>query len=168
MCRAWIFAAGLLLGFSSFASGTSSGWDSDEAFRNCRKALEKLAHFSPQAGHYHKILTSLSDAIGTYQRKLFEDRKRMTSQYMDQIFTAESNKPPEEPILPTSIASAISMPFNGLESWNAIDGLDASNLADVQMTPGPYGTMISEGFPWPADDFQLDWDSYAPFLDDIF
>jgi hypothetical protein len=161
--RAWVFAAGLLLGFSSFAQGTSSGWETDEAFRQSREALEKLAQYSPQAGHYYEILTSLSDAIGIYQRRLSDERKRLASQYMDQIFTSEPNKLVEDPSLSASVDSTI-----GFEPWSMTDGLDAGNLADLPMTSGPYGTMISEGFPWPADDFQVDWNTYAPFLDDIF
>ena len=161
--RAWVFAAGLLLGFASFAQGTSPSWETDEAFRQSREALEKLAQFSPQAGHYYEILTSLSDAIGIYQRRLSDERKRLASQYMDQIFTSEPNKPVEDPSLSAGVESTID-----LEPWSMTEGLDAGNLADLPMASGPYGTMISEGFPWPADDFQFDWNTYAPFLDDIF
>jgi hypothetical protein len=146
--------------------GSNSGWEADEAFRQSRTALEKLAQLSPQAGHYSEILTALSDAIGIYQRKLCEDRRRMTSQYMDQIFTAPADKPAEVPSLPLGIPSNESMPSIGTEPWCAMDDLEAGNLGEYNMMSGPYGTMISEGFPWPADDFQIDWQTYASFLDE--
>lgn len=129
--------------------------------------MERLAQFSPQAGHYYEILTSLSDAIGIYQRKLSDDRKRMASQYMDQIFT-EPSRPVEQPGSSESMDSAANIPQSGLDSCNMIDGLGNGNVADVQTMLDPYGTTISEGFPWPADDFQFDWSTYAPFLDDVF
>jgi hypothetical protein len=87
---------------------------------------------------------------------------------MDQIFTSEPEKALEEPALSSSVPSAMSMPSTGFEPWNAPDGLYPGSLAEYNMMPGPYGTMVSEGFPWPADDFQVDWQTYAPFLDDIF
>ena len=90
----------------------------------------------------------------------------MTSQYMDQIFTAPADKTAEDPALPEGITCVESMPSTGTEPWYAMEDLDAGNFGESNMMSGPYGTMISEGFPWPADDFQIDWQTYAPFLDD--
>ena len=91
----------------------------------------------------------------------------MTSQYMDQIFTATTDKPAEDPSVPLGNPSVESIPSAITEPWYAVEDLDAGNLGEYNMMSGPYGTMISEGFPWPADDFQIDWQTYAPFLDEV-
>lgn len=167
LCRAWVFAAGLLLGFTAFAQENTSGKETEEAFSQSRAVLEKLGQLSPQAGHYLDILSSLSNAINLYQQKISDDRRKMTSQYMDQIFTTGTSKTPDVPDLSSSVDSALNDPPTGLDSWNTLEGLDAGSLAEYNMTSGPYGTMISEGFPWPADDFGIDWQTYAPFLGDV-
>lgn len=161
-----MFAAGLLLGFAAFALENDSGWDTNEAFRQSCSTLEKLAQLSPQAGHYFEILNALSDAISISQRKRSENRRRMTSQYMDQLFTAPVDQSAEDPIFPLGISSVGSMSSTITEPWYAVDDREAGNVEEFNMMSGPYGTMISEGFPWPADDFEFDWQTYAPFVEE--
>ena len=130
--------------------------------------MEKLAQLSPQAGHYFDILTSLSDAVGIYQRRLSEDRKRMASQYMDQIFTLGSSKQSIEQTILSDNPSATNISADDFDSWHLTDNADPNKLADNHMMPGPYGAIISEGFPWPADDLEFEWQTYAPFVDDTY
>lgn len=100
MCllKAWMFAAGLLLGFSMFAhseeSSSSSSLllpDVDEAFHNAIAVLERLASVSPQARHYLEILRTLSDAIVARREQVGREqrRRKRSNPYVSQIFTAE-------------------------------------------------------------------------------
>ena len=166
--RAWMFAAGLLLGFSLFAQGNSSGKETEDAFHEAREVLKKIAELSPQAGHYFQILTSFSDAIASYQQKLSQEKKQKASQYMDQIFTRDNNDQAGNTVPTSSTRTALNLPAHGSETMNPLDSLDSGRLAGYNMTDGPYGMMISEGFPWPADDFNFDWQTCAPLFDDVF
>ncbi|KAH8812748.1 putative C6 transcription factor, partial [Xylogone sp. PMI_703] len=86
MCliKAWVFAAGLVLGFSIFVEGELR-CDMEEAFASSCAVLKTLAKLSPQADHYHDLLTQLSDAISNYRRQLAVTRRRSNEQYVSQI-----------------------------------------------------------------------------------
>lgn len=127
-----------------------------------------MAGFSPQAGHYYEILTSLNNAIEIYRTKRAEERKRLTSQYVDQVLTfdMESGTPQGN-----AVSGDGSFPANGLTNTYAdgndpnVAGTDLSAFQSGVLTP--FGTSISEGFPWPADDLEIDWQPFAPFLDEL-
>ena len=162
-----MFAAGLLLGFSMFAQGSSSGKEAEEAFHQVCAVLKKLSELSPQAGHYYEILTAFSDAINLHQRKLSDERKARASQYMDQIFTTQPSRQLSDPAVSSSDSNAVNIPLNGIEDMNPVDGIVSNDLTDFDTAAGPYGTMISEGFPWPADDFAFDFGTYAPLFNEV-
>ncbi|KAK8189936.1 uncharacterized protein BKA78DRAFT_296209 [Phyllosticta capitalensis] len=91
MCllKAWIFAAGLVLGFSIFAQ-SDANFDIEDAFNEARKVLQFLARLSPQAEHYFEILSNFSEAIGKHRQQLAH-QKRRSSRYVSQIFTMETH-----------------------------------------------------------------------------
>lgn len=60
--RAWLFAAGLILGFEMFATSAAVA-EIDSAFRSVRSILQKLGARSPQAVHYNDILGNLEEVI---------------------------------------------------------------------------------------------------------
>jgi hypothetical protein len=60
--RAWLFAAGLILGFEMFAT-SAAVIEIDSAFRFVRNILQKLGARSPQALHYNDILENLEEVI---------------------------------------------------------------------------------------------------------
>jgi hypothetical protein len=87
MCilKAWIFAAGLLIGFALF--GHTDGCN--DLFDAYSKTLAVLAHLrisSPQAALYHDILRSLGDAINHRKDQLLAHRRSMTNQYIQPLF----------------------------------------------------------------------------------
>ncbi|KAH7314256.1 putative C6 transcription factor, partial [Rhexocercosporidium sp. MPI-PUGE-AT-0058] len=86
MCilKAWLFAAGLVLGFTLFANIEVSS-EVENAFTGVRGVLKKLSHQSPQAEHYHDVLSSFSEAIIKRQKQIAQERRRATSQYVDRI-----------------------------------------------------------------------------------
>lgn len=84
--RAWVFAAGLVLGFSLLAEdGTNS--ESHNAFYSARRLLSSLGQLSPQATQYYRILTSFSEAIDTYRRQLQCERRDARAPYVERILT---------------------------------------------------------------------------------
>lgn len=127
-----------------------------------------MASFSPQAGHYYEILTSLNSAIDIHRAKRLEERKRLTSQYVDQVLTfdMENGTPQGE-----QTSGDGPLPANGFSAMDADGGvpdLTGNDLLAYQSGGfTPYGMNISEGFPWPADDLEIDWQPFAPFLDDL-
>lgn len=162
-----MFAAGLLLGFSVFAQHGSSAVETDTAFHQTRAVLRKLAEQSLQAGHYYEILTSLSDAIALYQRKLADEQKHTTSQYLDQIFTGAASPSVEDAVQPTGLDANLAIQSDVDALLDPSQSLNPTGMALDNMTTGPYGLMVSEGFPWPADDLSFDWQMYEPFLDNV-
>lgn len=124
-----------------------------------------MSAFSPQARHYFQILSALSDAVELHRAAKAEERKRWTSQYVDHFDT--SNKVSDDPqaagaeMLPDKELSDAFLNGDSSSSWN----LDMQPIPIGSCTP--LGTGISQEFPWPADDLDIDWEPFAPFLDDL-
>lgn len=154
MCllKAWIFAAGLLLGFSLFAKSGENA-EVEEAFRNAIAVLKMIAALSPQAGHYWDILTKFSEAIQRYKHQLKDERRRLTNEYVDQIFTIDLSQPQGYP-------SPISGSFeNGPASANSVN--EVSFPPDM-LPGGPLGD------PSPDVDLSLDWQPFGMFFEDFW
>lgn len=88
--RAWVFAAGLVLGFSLLADDTSDG-DTREAFRGSQHVLSKLSRLSAQAAQYHKILCTFSDAIDIYRRQMRRERNESRIPFVEQILSYDNS-----------------------------------------------------------------------------
>ena len=82
--RAWIFAAGLVLGFSLLVD-TGTNTDSDGAFLSSQQVLQHLGRFSPQAAQYHHILATFSDAISVYKEQLNQERRKSKPRLVERI-----------------------------------------------------------------------------------
>lgn len=166
--RAWIFAAGLLLGFWTFVQCDKTDTEASEAFRQSRDALQKMSAFSPQARHYFQILSALNDAVELHRVTKAEERKRWTSQYVDQVLTFDSSNSLSDDtqaagaeMLQDKELSDAFLDGDPSSSWN----LDMQH--DQADSCTPLGTGISQEFPWPADDLDIDWEPFAPFLGDL-
>lgn len=96
MCliKAFVFAAGLLIGFSLFSSDSTDP-DAQNAYRNAQTVLQQLSFLSPQAKHYHEILKDFSEATVKYHRQKQSRKRRATNQYLDHIFDLGSNTQPQ-------------------------------------------------------------------------
>ncbi|KAL1955725.1 hypothetical protein VTO42DRAFT_8123 [Malbranchea cinnamomea] len=88
MLKAWVFAAGLVLGFSLFPQ-EEARHDIEDAFTKSCLVLAALAELSPQAKHYHEILSNFAEAISKYQQRIAYERQHTTSQYVNQILDIE-------------------------------------------------------------------------------
>lgn len=95
--RAWMFGAGLLLGFSLFANEpcASTRAEVEDSFSKAVNVLQHFSRLSPQAGHYHDILLNLSDAITRYREQTLAERRRESGHYVSRIFTIQG--PPQAP-----------------------------------------------------------------------
>ncbi|KAL1852096.1 hypothetical protein Daus18300_012308 [Diaporthe australafricana] len=88
MCiiKAWIFAAGLVLGFALLADGSSDN-EAREAFRGSQHVLSILGRLSAQARQYHRILSAFSDAIDNYKRQMRRERNESGVPHVEQILS---------------------------------------------------------------------------------
>ncbi|PCH06598.1 Transcription factor [Penicillium occitanis (nom. inval.)] len=86
MCimKAWVFAAGLILGFSLFAyDDVESRNETESAFQSARHVLQNLANLSPQAKQYDEILTSFAEAIVKHRQQTSSARQKIADRYID-------------------------------------------------------------------------------------
>lgn len=90
MCiiKAWIFAAGLVLGFALLAD-ESSNTETREAFRGSLHVLSILSRLSAQAEQYHRILAAFLDAIDKYRRQL-QRQQASRVPYVEQILSYDA------------------------------------------------------------------------------
>ncbi|KAG9848317.1 hypothetical protein KCU98_g921, partial [Aureobasidium melanogenum] len=91
MLKAWMFAAGLVLGFAIYVDDAVRR-DIEEAFSEVRNVLKKLSDLSPQAEEYFEILSSFSEAINAHRDELSRKRRAANQQYVSQILTFESDQ----------------------------------------------------------------------------
>ena len=86
MCimKALVFAAGLVLGFESFAKSTPDH-EVEHALEAAKRILAFLALRSPQASHYLDILNSLSTAIAKRRQSLEPKRG---NRYVTKLFAS--------------------------------------------------------------------------------
>ncbi|KAJ5980615.1 hypothetical protein N7481_007913 [Penicillium waksmanii] len=80
---AWVFGAGLVLGFSVFAGEPRK--DIESAFHNAHIILGDIALTSPQARLYRNILTSFAEAINKYKQRVTDERDYTVQHYMDRV-----------------------------------------------------------------------------------
>ncbi|KIW18002.1 hypothetical protein PV08_02289 [Exophiala spinifera] len=83
LLKAWVFGAGLVLGFSKFAGEPRK--DIDEAFEQVNTVLESIATQSPQAGLYRETLEAFRESIAKWHDRVETEIKRTVQHYMDDI-----------------------------------------------------------------------------------
>ncbi|KXH33283.1 hypothetical protein CSIM01_03197 [Colletotrichum simmondsii] len=95
MCilKAWLFAAGLVLGFSLLAPDVPQ--NRGKAFHNALRVLDFLGHLSPQAAQYHRLLTSFSQAIDSFKTNSPVDQHRAGAPYVERLLSFNLAESPE-------------------------------------------------------------------------
>jgi hypothetical protein len=143
--RAWIFATGLVLGFSLLVENGTTNSSEDErcqAFIKSLNVLDKLKRLSPQADRYHGILTNFSQAIDAYKEQRLRQRMQQSqrSSLVDRLFL-----PPTTPgfvhsqtyddtlgAANTQLPTPADMPMEPSPSaWNTTDMVNISGLSDI-------------------------------------
>lgn len=90
LSRAWVFAAGLVLGFSLLAPPEPNmGSDIKRSFFHSHQLLEKMSRLSPQARRYHEILCHFSDAVEQFQGQRRRQNHPAGPSYLEQILRPE-------------------------------------------------------------------------------
>ncbi|OGM47024.1 hypothetical protein ABOM_003659 [Aspergillus bombycis] len=160
MCilKAWLFAAGLVLGFSLLAEGQTTSEICD-AFHSARRLLGSLGHLSPQAAQYHRILTSFSEAIDVYRERLRRERHESRTPFVERILTLDPSSDTnsdqqnnQEPAPIATVNGESRMGENEEESFmESLSGF--LSLRETSDWPPPLGN----------DDLMLRlfWDGYA-------
>lgn len=167
MCllKAWMFAAGLLLGFSMFAQ-TEPAPEIDEAFQNAIAVLERLAQLSPQARHYFEILTTFSDAIFIRRDQIGKERQRKSDRFVSQIFTAEFHGGNQaHSVYPANAASEPSQ--TSVEGSSAHADLNSMmnfdfDTASYDLSAFPQSTDEWADVHLLSDNLYIDWESVWP------
>ena len=85
--RAWLFGAGLVLGFSMFAGEPRK--DIEDSFQNGCIILADIALSSPQAQLYYNILINFAEAVTKYRQRVADEMHRTVQHYMDRILVIE-------------------------------------------------------------------------------
>ncbi|KAF2160630.1 hypothetical protein M409DRAFT_70365 [Zasmidium cellare ATCC 36951] len=177
MCllKAWMFAAGLLLGFSMFAQ-VEPVPEVDGAFQNAISVLEQLGQLSPQARHYFEILSTFSDAIYARREQLGRERRKKSDRYVSQIFTADFQDPSvagtSSAPAATGDAAAYTTPSSaGVNGATGVDpnidpmlnfDLDGYDLSlNYPQAPNDEWTDM----PLLSDNLYIDWESLWPVLE---
>lgn len=144
MCiiKAWIFAAGLVLGFALLADD-STDTDARDAFRGTQHVLSVLGRLSPQARQYHGILSAFSDAIDNYKRQMRRERNESGVPYVEQILSYDS----------TSVVSAQKQNNGVFEGHNERRAIFDDTGQGQSQIPLGGGTGISQ---LPTPDFNVD------------
>ncbi|KAJ9637424.1 hypothetical protein H2204_004848 [Knufia peltigerae] len=96
--KAWVFGAGLVLGFAIFAGESRS--DIKHGFTRTCEVLRGLACMSPQAKHYFEILSRFSEDIGRYRQRRDLERRKVIEQYLDKILDLDVVQPLESQYSP--------------------------------------------------------------------
>jgi hypothetical protein len=163
MCiiKAWIFAAGLVLGFALLADESSpspsSGGNTEarEAFRGSQHVLSVLGRLSPQARQYHRILATFSDAIDNYKRQVRRERNGSGVPFVEQILSYD---------FPTGGADAGArdaqqnhpVDNDGQQNDRSAAFMDTGAQGQTQQAAGGGGTAGLSQLPTP--DFNMDQD----------
>lgn len=141
--RAWMFAAGLVLGFSSLSEGRANA-DVQAAFRSSQSVLRKFGQLSAQADQYYRILTSFSDTVDAYWAQVDREQQQNRTPLVERIFSLSNQtthpdlrgKSPDTPRpAPNATAGAISEGF--WQSDDAIISLSSLLPDSSQWLPFP-------------------------------
>ncbi|OOF95346.1 hypothetical protein ASPCADRAFT_515743 [Aspergillus carbonarius ITEM 5010] len=123
MCilKAFVFAAGLVLGFSMF-SRREADPPLDQAYKEALEILRVLSEQSAQAAHYSEILNYLGNAIAEQRQQLMHHSQQNKSRYVSKLFSLDDRRPSMEirggldtPDRPLTDTSAIPPDANGMQ-----------------------------------------------------
>ncbi|KAL1593330.1 hypothetical protein SLS60_010938 [Paraconiothyrium brasiliense] len=87
--RAWIFATGLVLGFSLLVEDSHSFVQKRAAFLQSLHVLGELKRMSPQAEQYYNILLSFHQSIKSYREQLTREKQKSRPTLVDRIFLTD-------------------------------------------------------------------------------
>jgi hypothetical protein len=87
--RAWVFATGLVLGFSLLVEDGHSFAQKRAAFLESLHVLGELKRMSPQAEQYYNILLSFHQSIKSYRAQVDREKQRSRPMLVDRVFVTD-------------------------------------------------------------------------------
>ncbi|OKL64424.1 hypothetical protein UA08_00852 [Talaromyces atroroseus] len=145
--RAWVFGAGLVLGFAQFAGEPRK--DINDSFDHACAILADIAPVSPQAQVYHEILCSFSQAVQRYKQRVADEAHQAVHQYIERIFRLGPAPVPqhcfsETPLIgdPFKSAAMNTQLDVSMDSLQDMDGLHA--LLDMARTNDQYDAWLGD------------------------
>lgn len=84
--RAWVFATGLVLGFSLLVEDDRHHSQRRTAFLKSLHVLGVLKQLSPQAEQYHRILSSFHQTIKAYKEQIHRENRAPQANLVDLVF----------------------------------------------------------------------------------
>ncbi|KAL4783702.1 hypothetical protein BJX76DRAFT_357726 [Aspergillus varians] len=157
--KAWIFGAGLVLGFSMFAGEPRK--DIEESFHGACTTLAEIARTSPQAQLYHEILLSFSEAVAKYRQRVAEELNQAVQGYMDRILTIDVSLDPNNSTM--SMDGSWDDWLAGVPAESNVDrrALDLVSGTEGARTLLQMSTFGENGGAWPDADMELP-DCFGP------
>ncbi|PYH49724.1 fungal specific transcription factor domain-containing protein [Aspergillus saccharolyticus JOP 1030-1] len=156
MCilKAFIFAAGLVLGFSMFSRKEADPLQ-EETYDEALDILRMLSERSAQAAHYLEILSLLRNAVYEQRQRLVQHTQQVGRRYVSKLFSLSDRRFSTQTHTGATASSSEEIsdipPLGFLDPWPGIDGLTA-------LDPATYGSMLAG---WAGMELPL-WDSF-PF-----
>ncbi|KAJ4989221.1 hypothetical protein SVAN01_05300 [Stagonosporopsis vannaccii] len=134
MCilKAWIFATGLVLGFSLLVEDVANTSERRTAFLKSLHVLGELRHLSPQAEQYYGILTSFHQAIKVYKERTCRKKRASRGTLVDCVFLPEGTADGNEPEAITTQLPSPEMTMQDISSADWLDGLPLDTLNDME------------------------------------
>ncbi|RAL05361.1 Zn(II)2Cys6 transcription factor [Aspergillus ibericus CBS 121593] len=160
MCilKAFVFAAGLVLGFSMF-SRREADPPLDQAYKEALEILRVLSDQSAQAAHYAEILSYLGNAVAEQRQQLMHHSQQNQSRYVSKLFSLDDRRPSTEiPGLAAATDIAGMPPDGGIaESWGDLQRPTFMDSLDIGAFPGLDGMQLPvwDSFPFLGEPFQL-------------
>ncbi|KAH6637944.1 hypothetical protein C7974DRAFT_390570 [Boeremia exigua] len=134
MCilKAWIFATGLVLGFSLLVEDAVNYSERRTAFLKSLHVLGELRNLSPQAEQYYGILSSFHQAIKVYKDRTHRKKRASRGTLVDCVFLPEGAGDSNEPdIIATQLPSP-EMTMQDISSADWLDNLPLDTLNDIE------------------------------------
>ncbi|RAK73216.1 Zn(II)2Cys6 transcription factor [Aspergillus fijiensis CBS 313.89] len=156
MCilKAFIFAAGLVLGFSMF-SQKEAGALHEETYDDALDILRMLSERSAQAAHYLEILSLLKNAVYDQRQRLAQNAQQTRSRYVSKLFSLNDRSLSTQSQTETvaSVSEEVSDPSQlGLyEPWPSVDDYSAVDPAEYSAALTGWGGMelpLWDSFPF--------------------
>jgi hypothetical protein len=87
--RAWVFATGLVLGFSLLVENGHNFAQKRAAFLKSLHVLGELKRMSPQAEQYYNILLSFHQSIKSYRAQIDREKQGSRPALVDRVFLTD-------------------------------------------------------------------------------
>ncbi|KAF3392807.1 Cytochrome b2 [Penicillium rolfsii] len=138
--EAWIFGAGLVLGFSVFAGEPRK--DIEDAFHSVQIILGDISLYSQQARLYHNILTSFADAVKKYRQRVTDERNYTVQHYMDRILIFEASSDEND----ANREGFSSVPQGSEDNWQMYLATTSQPQTVFDLAELPPSSLSNEGF----------------------